>query len=192
MGPQERVQRLLAASGVSAGRISPAYDEVIEQVSARAAETGSLGKLDIGALTAWKRLRADTRWMAGLMATPDDEVRLHTGRAVSAARDESRSIPEAAKAAITALTPLPGLAGGGALASAVCFAAAPQRLAVYDKRAHRGLHQLDLQLDDRPGRYARYMLLLEQCREELAGQGQTWSARQVDLALYWLGRPSPT
>jgi len=122
---------------------------------------------------------------------PDKEVRLYTGRAVAAARDESKSVPEAARAARSALTALPGLGQGDALASAVCFAAAPQRLAVYDRRAHRGLRELDLHLDDRRGRYARYMQLVEQCREELAEQGRTWSARQVDLALYWLGRPLP-
>jgi len=69
------------------------------------------------------------------------------------------------------------------------FAVAPHRLAVYDTRAHRGLTRLGLALDDRPGRYGRYLLLLEQCRRELAGQGHEWSARDVDLALYQLGRP---
>jgi hypothetical protein len=87
------------------------------------------------------------------------------------------------------LTPLPGLAHGDALASAVCFAAAPHRLAVYDKRADRGLSRVGLPLDRRPGRYGRYLQLLEQCRTELAERGHSWSARQVDLALYQLGQP---
>jgi len=63
-------------------------------------------------------------------------------------------------------------------------------LAVYDSRAHRGLSRLSLQLNHRPGRYGRYMALLEQCRQELAASGQAWSAREVDLALYQLGGTS--
>ncbi|RSM64908.1 hypothetical protein DMB66_18420 [Actinoplanes sp. ATCC 53533] len=161
-------------------------------MTARAAEVGSLGKLDIGALTAWKRLRADTPWMGKLMSCPDREVRLHTEQAVIAARDDSKPVPEAAAAARTALTALPGFAHGDAIASAVCFAAAPLRLAVYDRRAHHGLHQLGLFLENRAGRYGRYLRLIEQCRQELADQGHVWTARQVDIALYQLGQPTTT
>jgi len=32
------------------------------------------------------------------------------------------------------------------------------------------------------------MALVEQCRQELATSGHTWSARDVDLALYQNGR----
>lgn len=136
--PDERVQRLLAAASAYAERVSPAYDEVVEQVAARAAAAGNLDKLDLAALTAWKRLRADTPWMAQRMGTADTEVRLHTARAVAAAQDQTTSVPEAAAAARSALIPLPGFSHGDALAAAVCFAAAPYRLAVYDTRAHRG------------------------------------------------------
>ncbi len=169
--------------------MSPAYDQVLEQVSARVDTFGSLGKLDLGALTAWKRLRANTSWMAKLMALPDDDVRAHTGRAVTAARDESISVPEAASAARSALTPLPGFGHGPALASAVCFAAAPHRLAVYDSRAHRGLSRLGLELVYGHGCYGPYMALLMQCCSDLAAHGHLWTARQVDLALFQLGRP---
>jgi hypothetical protein len=188
MEANQRVKRLRSAAEACAEGVGTAYDEVVEQVAARAQASGSLGKLDVGALAAWKRLRADTPWMSLLMATQESEVRLHSGRAVAAARDLSRSVPEAAAAARSALTPLPGFAHGDALASAVCFAAAPGRLAVYDKRAHRGLDILGLTLDRRPGRYGRYLSLIEQCRAELAAAGHDWSARQVDLALFWLGR----
>lgn len=187
MEPRARVQRLIAAADLYAAVVSSAYDEVVEQVVARVADAGSLGKLDLGALSAWKRLRADTPWMARLMSCPEHEVRQHTHRAVAAAQDESRTVPEAAAAARSALTPLPGFSNGDALASVVCFVAAPMRLAVYDGRAHSGLQRLDLVLDNRPGRYGRYLALVEQCRDELAGQGHQWSARQVDLALYQLG-----
>ncbi|MDG4761403.1 hypothetical protein [Micromonospora sp. WMMD710] len=175
------------AAELYAIEVSTAYDEVVEQVIARVADAGSLGKLDLGALSAWKRLRADTPWMARLMSRPEQEIRQHTERAVTAAQDESRTVAEAAVAARSALTPLPGFSNGDALASVVCFVAAPTRLAVYDSRAHSGLQQLGLVLDNRPGRYGRYLALVERCRAELAGQGYEWSARQVDLALYQLG-----
>lgn len=184
---QQRVKRLVAAADRYAAEVSGFYDEVVEQVIARVADAGSLGKLDLGALTAWKRLRGDTPWLARLMSRPDLEVRQHTERAVVAARDESRSVAEAASAARSALSPLPGFNTGDALASVVCFVAAPTRLAVYDNRAHAGLRRLGLELDNRPGRYGRYLALIEQCRDELAGEGRVWSARQVDLALYQLG-----
>src|SRR4051812_14538076 len=93
---QQRAKRLIAAADRYAAEVSSVYDEVVEQVIARVADAGSLGKLDLGALTAWKRLRADTPWMARLMSRPDHEVRQHTERAVVAARDESRPVPEAA------------------------------------------------------------------------------------------------
>lgn len=108
MKSTERVKTLIAAGGAYADSVSTAYDEVIVQIAERAADAGSLGKLDVGALLAWKRLRCDTRWMAELMGTPDVEVRRHTSQAVLAARDESRTVPEAAAAARSALTPLPG------------------------------------------------------------------------------------
>ena len=37
------------------------------------------------------------------------------------------------------------------------------------------------------GTVATYLALIEHCREELAGQGYKWSAREVDLALYQPG-----
>jgi hypothetical protein len=58
--PQKRVERLTAAADLYAAKVSSAYDEVVEQVLARLADAGSLGKLDLGALSAWNRLRADT------------------------------------------------------------------------------------------------------------------------------------
>ena len=134
--PNERAQLLITAADQYVAEVSSAYDEVIEQVIARVADTGSLGKLDLGALSAWKRLRADTPWMARLMSCPEHEVRQQTQRAVTAALDESRTVPEAAAAARSALTALPGFNNGDAMASVVCFVAAPLRLAVYDSRAH--------------------------------------------------------
>jgi hypothetical protein len=59
---------------------------------------------------------------------------------------------------------------------------------VYDKRARKGLGKVELELADEPPLfYARYMMLIEQCRAEAADAGHRWSARDVDLALYILG-----
>lgn len=188
-----RVDHLLQAKEWYKAAVSPSYDEVLREVSCRAEETESLGKLDIGALLAWKRLRADTKWMRGLMATPETVVREHTGEAFRWAREPDLPTPEAAGRARSALSPLDGFRTGDALASAVCVALAPERLAVYDSRAHRGLELLGFSLSNKPGRYRTYMELVEQCRAELAGQGHEWSAREVDLALFQLGqRVMPT
>lgn len=187
MSPPEGVEELQDAYAAYQQNVSAAYDEVVDDVITLVAASGSVGKSDIAALTSWKRLRGDTTWMRELMLTPDREVRRVTADTVSAATAESVSVPEAARAARGTLTPLPGFNRGDALASTVCFVAAPGRLAVYDRRAHAALRKLGLDLDNRPGRYGRYMGRIERCRAELVDHGHEWTARQVDLALFTLG-----
>lgn len=93
-------------------------------------------------------------------------------------------VSEAAGRAREFLRPLPGFGQGTALASALLTAAAPDRLAVYDRRARQGLERVGLELPDAPPHfYARYMRLIEQCRAEAADEGYQWSARDIDLAL---------
>ncbi len=75
------------------------------------------------------------------------------------------------------------------MASTLCFVAAPDRMAVYDRRTHHGLTMVGLELDNRPGHYGRYMVLVEQCRTEVTDRGHEWTGRQVDLALYQFGEP---
>jgi hypothetical protein len=78
---------------------------------------------------------------------------------------------------------------GTALASAVLTAASPTRLAVYDRHARKGLEEVELELTDKPPLfYARYMRLIQRCRAEAEDEGRRWSARDVDLALFMLGR----
>jgi hypothetical protein len=188
MGPDERVELLLEAKRkYDAAGNGSAYDEVVDEVAERVAGSGSIGKLDIGALVAWKRLRADTAWVKALMFLPEVAVRAQTSRAVNAAQDGTRTVPEAASDARSALTALPGMGVGDAIASTLCFVAAPNRMAVYDGRAHHGLALAGLELDNRRGRYRRYMELIEQCRGELADRKHSWTAREVDLALFQLG-----
>lgn len=183
------VHRLIEADRAYVASVSEHYDEVVREVIKRVANSGSVGKLDIAALTAWKRLRADTPWVAGLMDTSDAEVRRRTSGVVEIVNDRGLAIPEAAGRARSALSPLSGFGTGDALASAVCFAAAPGRMAVYDKRAHAAVLSLGFELDNRRGRYRRYMMIVEACRSALHGRGNKWEARQVDTALYYLGGP---
>jgi hypothetical protein len=188
MGPDERVELLLEAKRkYDAAGNGAAYDEVVDEVVGRVAGSGSIGKLDIGALVAWKRLRADTAWVKALMFLPDVDVRAQTARAVDAAQDGTQTVPEAASDARSALAGLPGMGVGDAIASTLCFVAAPNRMAVYDGRAHHGLALVGLQLDNRRGRYRHYMEFIEQCRGELAERSHSWTAREVDLALFQLG-----
>jgi hypothetical protein len=163
------------------------YDEVFLEVADRVKETGSVGKADVGALLFWKRLRADTRWARALHAMRDSEVRSVTGQMVLAAHDVERSTPEAASVARRALSSLPGFGQGDALASAVIAAAHPDRMAVYDRRAHSALLQLGHSLDDRSGRYGRYMAVVEELLTDIRVQEPEWTARDVDLALFWIG-----
>jgi len=163
------------------------YDEVLVEVAQRAEKSGSLGKADIGALVVWKRLRADTGWVSELMATPEAKVRAVTTRAVAAARDVSLRRGEAAQQGREALWELPGFQHGAALASAVLTAAAPARMAVYDRRAQQGLEHLGFSLGPVRGRYGRYMDLLDHLLAHGGPGTEGWRAREVDTALYWLG-----
>jgi hypothetical protein len=88
------------------------------------------------------------------------------------------------------LRKLPGFETGTAMSSAVLTAIRPSDLAVYDRNANKGLKDIDLDLaDDEPNHYAEYIRRLEQCRSEARSvRGHQWSAHEVDLALYMLGK----
>jgi hypothetical protein len=187
MKPEERVSCLKQGLAEAQEMISPHYDDVFREVQQRIDRAGSVGKADIAMLTCWKRLRADTPWVERLLGWPDSEVRAVTTPAVVAARDGN--VIEAAGQAREMLRSLPGFAQGTALASAVLTAASPTRLAVYDNRARRGLQKVGLELADRaPAFYGRYMGLIEGCLAEARQMGYRWLARDVDLALFIIGR----
>lgn len=183
------VERLLAANAECSPSVTEVYDEVLEQVVHRIRESGVVGKLDIGALVFWKRLNASTRWVRKLLDTPDDEVCQITRKVVAVANDRTLQVPVAAATARGLLSPLPGFSRGDAVASAVIHAAAPERMAVYDRRAQRGLECLGLTLTAGQGRYGRYMQHVENLRSVVERtSGVSLTARDVDLALFWLGR----
>lgn len=190
MDPKERAEALQSALRGYEQSSSRFYDEVVAEVAERASQNGSLGKADIGALVAWKRLNASTRWMRDFMSVADRDVRDATTKARQAALDTESDTPSAASHARSALTPVPGFKRGDALASAVIYALAPDRMAVYDRRAQLGLESIGLALTARPGRYGRYMALVEQVMREVEQHGTSISPREVDLALFTLGGPA--
>ena len=180
-------ETLRAAHTAYMAATSPAYDQVLKEVADRIQAIGSIGKADIGALLFWKRLRANTPWVSELMTWQEPKVRAVTEKAVRAVTDVSLSVSQAASAGRRALKPLPGFRTGDALASALLLAAAPERMAVYDRRARAGLNILHRPL--LRGRYGRYMELVEELRSIAKQHGHVWTARDVDVALYWLGGP---
>lgn len=187
MEPQDRAATLRDALKRYRRDVSPYYDEVVAEVAERADQTGSIGKADIGALIAWKRLNASTRWADSLMQTPEQAVRGATATARKAALESALDIQTAASRARAALSPIPGFGVGDALASTVIYALAPARMAVYDRRAQLGLEYLGLVLTPRPGRYGRYMALVAKLITETKAFGNGLTAREIDLALFTLG-----
>lgn len=187
MNSEDRVEALRTASKQYQQTSSSFYDQVVNEVASRAEHAGSIGKADIGALVIWKRLNASTPWAARLMNTPEATVREATARAREAALATAVGIQESACAARSALATIPGLRVGDALASAVIFALAPTRMAVYDRRAQKGIELLGLPLTAKSGRYGRYMVIVEQLRTESKDLGFDFSPREIDLALFTLG-----
>ncbi|MFE7161261.1 hypothetical protein [Streptomyces sp. NPDC057636] len=170
--------------------VSPHYDEVLWEIAQRTERADSLGKSDIAALVVWKRLSAQTRWVSQLMSLPETQVRAVTARAVTAVRDSTLSRGEAARAGRAIVWELPGFRTGDALASAVLTAAAPTRMAVYDRRVQHALNALGLTLTRAPGRYGRYMQLLGDLLDHRQRHADDWTARDIDTALFWIGKDS--
>jgi hypothetical protein len=125
------------------------------------------------------------------MSLPDTHVRAVTERAVTAVHDTSLTRGEAARTGRGIIAELPGFRTGDALASAVLTAAAPQRMAVYDRRVQYALDTLSLPLAPTPGRYGRYLQLLDDLLHHGGAHADGWTARDIDTALYWTGRPNP-
>ncbi|MGW4201469.1 hypothetical protein [Streptomyces sp. NPDC004726] len=180
-----------ARAGYLAG-VSPHYDEVLHEVAQRTEHTGSLGKSDIAALVVWKRLSAQTRWASALMSLPDTHVRAVTEQAVTAVRDTTVPRGEAARTGRGIIAELPGFRTGDALASAILTAAAPQRMAVYDRRVQHAIDTLGLTLSPAPGSYGRYLQLLDDLLHHGGARADGWTARDIDTALYWTGAPPAT
>ncbi|MFE0204032.1 hypothetical protein [Streptomyces sp. NPDC058985] len=179
-------QRLITAREMYARSSGIHYDEILHQVAQRAQSEGSIGKADIGALLLFKRLRADTPWARALMTTADTAVRQATAAATAAVRNPALSRSEAARAGRAALAGLPGFTRGDALASTALTAAAPHRMAVYDRRAHTALSSLGISLTHSSGRYSRYIAALDNLLSQAPSPAHAWTPRDLDIALYCL------
>ncbi len=169
------------------GPAAETYDEVLRDVSRHAHEERSIGKTDIGALVVWKRLNASTRWAKKLMLTPESRVRESTGKAWWIANDDTRSIADAGGAARGELREVPGLGGGGAIASAVLVALAPSRMAVWDKRVRITLETMGWTPTPGSETYASYLEIVTQLAQHMQladGAGHEFLPRDVDLALF--------
>lgn len=159
------------------------YDEVFLEVIARAEQSGELGKSDIGALMLWKRLNLSTRWATELNQTPDAKVRQLTRDAIARARDTSLATGEAAGQARTALLHLPGCRNGAAFASTIIAAGAPDRMAVYDRRAAAAL--VSFGHVHPKFNYSKYMTSVNELAHEMTEKtAQPWSIRDIDKALF--------
>ncbi|MGV2918283.1 hypothetical protein [Streptomyces alfalfae] len=120
------------------------------------------------------------------MALADAGVRRATAAATTAPRDTTLSRCAGAQAGRAALAHLPGFRTGDALASAVLTAAAPDRMAIYDRRAHSGLRALGITLSHASGRYSRYMERIDPLLAAAPASIRTWTPRDMDTALYWM------
>jgi hypothetical protein len=183
----ERRITVLERAMVTVSQLSPHYDDVLREVSDRIDASGSVGKSDVATLAFWKRIRTDS-WVESFLSLSEDRVREVTASVVVAAR--GLDLIAAASKARELLRELPGFKTGSAMSSAVLTAIRPSDLAVYDSNANKGLKRVELDLaDDEPYHYAEYMRRIEQCRTEArAVRGHQWSAHEVDLALYTLGK----
>ncbi|WP_338890493.1 hypothetical protein [Rhodococcus sovatensis] len=168
----DAIGRLLRARADYENAVSDSYDEVLFDVISRVESARSIGKADIGALLFWKRLRADTPWAMALHNWRDADVRVATSTMYMAANDRSLDVPTAAGRARQALIELPGCVNGGALPSALILAAAPSRMAIYDKRALKALGLLGLAVDTSNGWYRGYMQTVEELRIEAHNRGR--------------------
>ncbi|MFC4003751.1 hypothetical protein ACFS2C_10270 [Prauserella oleivorans] len=63
-------------------------------------------------------------------------------------------------------------------------------MAVYDRRAHAALGALGVSLTGTRQVYRRYMEQVEMLRAGARHRGLEWTARDIDVALFWLGSGS--
>jgi hypothetical protein len=170
-------QRLIAARDAYTHAVSPHYNEVLHQVTHRALTEGSLGKADSG------------RYCCGNACAPTPAGPAHSRRRAEGdqGRHARRARPShAARDGRAALSELPGFTSSDALAFAVLTAAAPDRMAVYDRRAHAALHSLGITLTHSRGRYSRYIAFIDRLLAHTPEPARAWTARDMDTALYYL------
>jgi hypothetical protein len=156
------------------------YDEVFDEVHHRMRRQHHATKLDLNALATWKRVRTTT-WAGDLNLLPQSTVVNATkGAFARGIGDHSR---------VNALSDIPGFRARGAVTSALLAAWDPTLYGVLDKNARRARSKVvasgclcswyDLVT------YEEHLRLLA---GELSTHETTWIPRQVDMALYVLGK----
>jgi hypothetical protein len=176
MDDQVVAERLLEAMG----HYLPYYDEIFWQVNARISEHREAGKLDLAALICWKR-SAQGHWVSDLMELQDAKVRRHCRAALAAElTDQER---------LDALAPLPGFGSKYAIATAVLACYNPAEFGVLDRRALDGLQRIQHPIIRGRGETLRYLERIRQLRDLARRIRPSVTARQVDQALWVIGRP---
>lgn len=158
--------------------VGPAYDEVFAQVHDRITATGTAGKADIATIAFWKRSAQGT-WAGKLLKVADHDVRIVTATAFAAGTDAE---------ALHALAELPGFQRQEAISTALLCAADPHGYAVMDRRARNALDMLGLGVGTSRGMTLRYLERIRSIRDELTCERPNLGARDVDKALYILGK----
>jgi hypothetical protein len=160
-------------------RYHPFYDEIFWQVNARIGEHGEAGKLELAALICWKR-SAQGRWVSDLMELPDAEVRKQCRVAMSAhMTDQER---------LDALALLPGFRNKSAIATALLACYDPKEFGVLDRRALEGLRRIERPIARGRGETLRYLDRVRELRDLTRGTWPSVTARQIDQALWFIGR----
>jgi hypothetical protein len=178
---QPHLERLSAAIDAYDEQGGKVYDEVFVEVQKRIAASGCAGKLDIAAITVWKRSAQGSRWIGRLMSESEGRVREVT-RAAFAAKGDG--------AALNALAVLPGYESQGPLATALLSAYRPADFGVMDRRARAGLKSLDRGVGTSKGMTLRYFKKVRELRDDLAALRPGVTARDIDKGLYVLGAPA--
>jgi hypothetical protein len=170
-----RADRLLDAMG----KYPPHYDEVFWEVNNHIEERGEAGKLELAALICWKR-SGQGHWVSDLMLTPDHEVRRITRSAIMASTDQHR---------LDELSPLPGFGTKYAIATAFLAAYDPVEFGVLDRRALTGLDRIGRPVPRGRGVTLRYLDRVRELRDEVRDRCPDVTARTIDQALWFIGKP---
>ena len=178
MDDEEVTRRLLNAMD----QYSPYYDEVFWEVSARIRTRDEAGKLDLAALICWKR-SGQGSWVSDLMEWPDSKVRT-CSRAALAPRltDQQR---------LDALALLPGFNAKSAMATAVLACHDQDEFGVLDRRALKGLENIERPIARGRGETLRYLNRLRELRDLVRGVRSTVTARNIDQGLWFIGGQQP-
>ncbi len=155
------------------------YDEIFHEVHDRIERSGDAGKIDIAAITFWKR-SGQGKWIGRLLQVPETEVRAATRQAFQAKTDQ---------AALEALAVLPGFKQKEAISTALLCAYDPTEYAVLDRRALSALNTLGYGVGKSLGMTLRYLDTVRALRDDVRTIRPGTTARDLDKALYVLGKP---